>query len=139
MIISSFNIRGLGWAVKRNAIKELVRQEKVEFLAIQETKMETISDSVCYNIWGGEDCQWVHLPAVGNSGEILSIWCKSAASLIFSFTGENFVGVCLDWGPLNQRVFIINVYSRCDMSGKRNLWENLIMSKTGFGRGLGVS
>jgi hypothetical protein len=135
MIISSFNIRGLGGAVKWNAIKELVRQEKIEFLAVQETKMVTFSDSFCYNIWGGEDCQWVYLPAVGNSGGILSIWCKSSASLIFSFTGDNFVGVCLDWGALRQRVFIVNVYSKCDIGGKRSLWENLVMSKAGFGQG----
>jgi hypothetical protein len=77
----------------------------------------------------------VYLPAVGNSGGILSIWCKSSASLIFSFTGDNFVGVCLDWGALRQRVFIVNVYSKCDIGGKRSLWENLVMSKAGFGQG----
>jgi hypothetical protein len=136
MIISSFNVRGLGGGVvKWNAIKELVRQENIEFLAIQETKIEAISDSFCYNIWGGEDCQWIYLPAVGKSGGMLSFWSKSSASLIFSFSGESFIGVCLDWGALNKRVFIVNVYSKCDINGKRALWDNLIMSKLGFGNG----
>jgi hypothetical protein len=76
MIISSINIRGLGGAVKRNTIKELIRKEKIQFLAVQETKMETISDSFCYGLWGGEDCQWVFLPSIGNSGGLLSIWCN---------------------------------------------------------------
>jgi hypothetical protein len=135
MILSSFNIRGLGELVKRNAIKELIRQEKVDFLAIQETKLEVISDSLCFNIWGGEDCQWVYIPAVGNSGGLLSIWCKSAASLIFSFSGESFVGVCLEWGVLKRRCFIVNVYSKCNMSGKRILWEHLVASKNSLGSG----
>jgi exonuclease III len=50
MIISSYNIRGLRGVVKRNAIKELIRKEKVDFLAIQETKMESISEAWCHNI-----------------------------------------------------------------------------------------
>jgi exonuclease III len=57
MILSSLNIRGLGGAVKRSSIKDLLRKEKVDFLALQETKMELITDSVCYGLWGGEDCQ----------------------------------------------------------------------------------
>jgi exonuclease III len=47
MIVLSFNIRGLGGRVKRRRIRELVREHKVDFLAIQETKLEVISDSLC--------------------------------------------------------------------------------------------
>jgi hypothetical protein len=69
-------------------LKELVRKEKIDFLAIQETKLESVSDALCYSIWGSEDCHWYFLPDVGNSGGILSIWCKSSSSLIFNFSGE---------------------------------------------------
>jgi exonuclease III len=135
MIISSYNIRGLRGVVKRNAIKELIRKEKVDFLAIQETKMELISEAWCHNIWGSDDCQWVHFPAVGNNGGFLSIWSKSAASFIFSFSGDGFVGVCLEWGVHKKRCFIVNIYSKCDISGKRLLWENLLLVKNEYGRG----
>jgi hypothetical protein len=30
---------------------------------------------------------------------------------------------------------VVNIYSKCDLHGKRRLWENLLMSKGGFGRG----
>jgi hypothetical protein len=130
MIISSINIRGLGGAVKRSAIKELVRKERVEFLAIQETKMELVSDALCYAIWGGENCQWAYLPSSGNSGGILSIWNNALASLIFSFIGEGFVGVCLEWGVTKKVCFMVNVYSSCDLLAKRRLWGNLIMSNS---------
>jgi hypothetical protein len=43
--------------VKRKYMKELVRKEKLEFLAIQETKLENVTDSLCHSLWGGEDCQ----------------------------------------------------------------------------------
>jgi hypothetical protein len=52
MIIASINIRGLGGVVNRKYLKELVRKERLDFLAIQETKLEALSDNLCYNLWG---------------------------------------------------------------------------------------
>jgi hypothetical protein len=86
-------------------------------------------------IWGSDDCLWVYLPSRGNSGGILSIWRASTASLVFSFTGDGFVGVSLDWGIHKKRCFVVNIYSKCDLNSKRNLWSDLLMSKTGFGNG----
>jgi hypothetical protein len=110
-------------------IKELVLKEKVDFLAIQETKLEAISDSLCYSLWGGDDCCWAFLPSCGNSGGILSIWRKSSSSLIFSFIGDGFVGVCLEWVVHKHVCFLVNIYSKCDLGGKQRLWGSLIMSK----------
>ncbi|MCH84952.1 LINE-1 reverse transcriptase like, partial [Trifolium medium] len=121
--------------VKKSMIRKMVKDEKVEFLAIQVTKLEEVSDALCYNIWGGEDCSWAFYPSVGNSGGILSIWRKSVSSLIFSFTGDGYVGVCLEWGVQKKRCFLVNVYSKCELSNKRRLWESILMSKGGFGGG----
>jgi exonuclease III len=44
MIVNSINIRGLGERVKRCKLKELVNKEKIDFLAIQETKLEIVYD-----------------------------------------------------------------------------------------------
>jgi hypothetical protein len=63
-------------------------QKKLDFLAIQETKMEACSDSFCHGLWGNDGCDWVALPAVGNSGGILSLWNKVVASRVFHFSGE---------------------------------------------------
>ncbi|MCI18675.1 hypothetical protein A2U01_0039830, partial [Trifolium medium] len=67
------------------------RRKKVEWeqqSAIQETKLEVISDSFCHGVWGNEDCDWIALPAIGNSGGILSVWDKGKASRVFHFSGE---------------------------------------------------
>ena len=37
-------------------MKDLIRKNNVEFMAIQETKMEDISSNFCYGLWGSEDC-----------------------------------------------------------------------------------
>jgi hypothetical protein len=136
MIICSFNIRGLGSRVKRRRIRDIVRDEKIDFLALQETKMEVITDGLVFSLWGNRDCSWIFLPAVGNSGGILSIWNKVVASLVFSFIGDGFVGVCLNLTAENKNCFIVNVYAKCNRSDKRRLWGDIRMSKMGFGGGL---
>jgi exonuclease III len=95
MIVLSFNIRGLGGGVKMRRIRELVREFNVDFLAIQETKLEVVSAKICYSLWSSEDCNWAFIPSEGASGGILSIWGKKNSNLIFTFMGEGFVGLCL--------------------------------------------
>jgi hypothetical protein len=136
MIVCSYNIRGLGGRVKRRRIKQLILTEKVDFMAIQETKLEVISEALCHSLWGGSDCEWAFLPAEGNSGGILSIWRNVNSSLIFTFIGEGFVGVCLEWGVRKNIFFMVNVYAKCDIIAKRGLWDNICMSKRGFGEGI---
>jgi hypothetical protein len=113
-------------------VKELVIKERVDFLVIQETKLEAITEALYFNLWGSEDCSWCFLPSEGSSGGIHSIWRKSSSLLIFTFYSEGFVGVFLEWGSQKQICFVVNIYSKCDISGKRRLWDSLLMSKGGF-------
>jgi exonuclease III len=83
MIVSTFNARGLGGVVKRRRIRELIRNHRIEFLAIQETKLEEVSESLCFGLSGSQDCDWAHFPSEGRSGGILSIWSKSNNSHFF--------------------------------------------------------
>jgi mannosylglycoprotein endo-beta-mannosidase len=136
MIVCSFNVRGLGSRVKRRKICDLIRRENIDFMAIQETKMEAFSEFFVANLWGNSACGWASYPAVGNSGGIISIWNKVKFSLIFTFSGDGFVGVCLDVLAKNRKCFVINVYAKCTIRDKRTLWASIIMSKEGFGDGL---
>lgn len=133
--MSTFNARGLGGRVKKNKIQNLIRLNKVEFMAIQETKLEVITPSLCYNLWGSEDCEWVFCPSVGNSGGILSLWSKSSATTLFTFQGEGYVGVCLEWGVLKHRCVVINVYAKCNLAAKRRMWDSITNERKTRGGG----
>jgi hypothetical protein len=98
--------------------------------------MESMSDSFVQRLWGSGDCGWAYLSAVGNSGGILSIWNKVKMSLVFTFIGDGFVGVCLDIIDESRRCFIVNVYAKCNFRAKRQLWRDILMSKRGFGEGM---
>jgi hypothetical protein len=132
MIVASFNIRGLGSRVKRSKVRSIVCEEKIDFLALQETKLDGVSANLCHRLWGNADCDWAFLPAVGNSGGILSIWKKSLGPVAFSVMGE-VVGVCLDLVDKSVRCCIINVYAKCNIADKRRLWREVLMTRRGFG------
>lgn len=91
----------------------------MDFSAFQETKLEVITPALCYSLWDGEDCDWAFRASEGNSGGILSLWRKSSANFLFSFQGEGYVGVCLEWGVKKKRCIVVNVYSKCDLVAKR--------------------
>jgi exonuclease III len=133
MIVGTFNIRGMGSRVKRRKIRDLVLSEKIDFLAVQETKMEVISEKLCHGLWGGDGYDWVFFPAVGNSRGLLSLWDKAKANRFFSFMGEGFLGVCLDLISEQRRCCFVNVYAKCNIQSKWKMWEEIVMSRRGFG------
>jgi hypothetical protein len=63
----------------------------------------------------------------------VSVWDDRKVSLLFSFSGESFLGVCLKVEFDQSLCFVVNVYSKCDLNGKKRLWNDLVMSKGGFG------
>nr|GEU60225.1 RNA-directed DNA polymerase, eukaryota [Tanacetum cinerariifolium] len=63
----SFNIQGLTQKVKKDWVKELCNKNKVNFLSLQETKMEMIDNFCVNNYWGNFSFEFVCGPSVGNS------------------------------------------------------------------------
>jgi exonuclease III len=96
MITPTFNIRGLGGRVKRRKVRELVRREKIELLALQETKVGSVDHSFCRRLWGGDNVAWRCNPALGRSGGLLILWDKEKGKLLETFQGQGFLGVYLE-------------------------------------------
>ncbi|MCH85435.1 cytochrome P450, partial [Trifolium medium] len=112
--------------IKKKKIKEFISSNHLDFIAIQESKLELMSDYLCHFLWGNSFCDWSFTPAIANSGGILSIWCGSRGKALCSFSGSGFVGVCLDWGVSKIRCFMVNVYSKCSLAEKKAMWSRLL-------------
>nr|GEW36897.1 RNA-directed DNA polymerase, eukaryota [Tanacetum cinerariifolium] len=71
-----YNMEGLNPKAKKDWVKEICVSHKVNFLTLQETKMESITlfDVKC--CWGNFAFDHVYSHAVGNSGGILCVWDK---------------------------------------------------------------
>lgn len=69
--IFSWNVRGLGNRDKRVSINRSIVDAKPDIICVQETKIQSMSDSIIKDVWGSSTDSWVALPSWGASGGIL--------------------------------------------------------------------
>ncbi|GKV26410.1 hypothetical protein SLEP1_g35723 [Rubroshorea leprosula] len=74
---------------------------------------------------GTDDMEWVSKPFNGNSGGLLCVWNSKVLKKEEVIEGDNFIGVFGLWGAEKTPVYILNVYSPCQLASKRALWEQL--------------
>ncbi|GKV41862.1 hypothetical protein SLEP1_g49342 [Rubroshorea leprosula] len=106
-------------------IREMVMKENVDFIAIQETKLVMVDRKICRTLWGTEDFDWVAKPSVGRSGGLLCIWNDKVLKKLEVIEGNNFIGISGLWGDERIPVYLLNIYSPCQLMGKRFLWDDL--------------
>nr|GEX45996.1 RNA-directed DNA polymerase, eukaryota [Tanacetum cinerariifolium] len=110
---------------KKDWVRELCIKHKVKFLALQETKMESM-DILCVRLcWGNLAFEYNHSDSVGNSGGILCVWDLNSFIKQSSTRSDNFVMLRGIWRVTGQLVLLIVVYAPQDVSEKRLLWEYL--------------
>ncbi|XP_058768181.1 uncharacterized protein LOC131641903 [Vicia villosa] len=123
MIILSLNIRGGGNWAKRKRVGFLIQKGDVDLCFIRETKLSGISLDSVRELWGGLEVEWSYLDANGAFGGILTMWKKDFFSLIYSFRGEGFLGLCVEKD--GKLTYYVNVYASCDKITRRRTWKNL--------------
>ncbi|GKV33811.1 hypothetical protein SLEP1_g42265 [Rubroshorea leprosula] len=123
--IISFNVRGLGGMVKRKEVGKLVREERPDFLFLQETKLERIDVGMCKILWNSDEFEWVAKASSGASGGLLCLWDRRYFVKREEFTGDGYVGVSREWGENKQQCSLINVYGPNDRQKRAKLWEEL--------------
>jgi hypothetical protein len=47
-------VQGLGGSVKKQKLRQLINRNRVEVMAVQETKLEVIDHKLCSRLWGGD-------------------------------------------------------------------------------------
>nr|GEU77251.1 RNA-directed DNA polymerase, eukaryota [Tanacetum cinerariifolium] len=82
---------------KKDWVKELCIKHKVNFLALQETKMESIDLFTIRSCWGNLGFEHVHSDSVGNSGGILCVWDLYSLRKISSTVSDYFVMIRGVW------------------------------------------
>ncbi|XP_057432258.1 uncharacterized protein LOC130725012 [Lotus japonicus] len=88
MILLSYNVRDLGSSVKLRALRELVRQEKIDMMLIQESKLEVVDQNLCRSIWGADDCEWVFKASNSRARGLICIWQVEKFVLVDSLIGD---------------------------------------------------
>ena len=121
----SVNIQGFAKKAKKGWVKEFCIKNKVNFLTLQETKMETMDMLCVLKCWGNSNFDYIHSAAVGNSGGILCIWDPNSFSKESVTTSDSFIIIRGTWRLTGQKFMMIAVYGPQDVRDKRMLWDYL--------------
>ncbi|GJW78885.1 RNA-directed DNA polymerase, eukaryota [Tanacetum coccineum] len=123
MNILSLNVQGLGSKAKKYWVKELNILHKVNFLALQETKMENFSVMEAKYIWGNSNFTYLSSDSIGNSGGIVCMWESHVFLKDFHTVSDNFIAVYGTWMPTKSKILIIAIYAPQFVTEKRTLWQ----------------
>jgi hypothetical protein len=66
-----WNCQGLGRSSKFDFLREIIREEKVDFIGLQETKKNLFNDSLLSSLAGSKLFAWFSSPPNGRSGSLL--------------------------------------------------------------------
>nr|GEX74082.1 RNA-directed DNA polymerase, eukaryota [Tanacetum cinerariifolium] len=117
------NTNCLGHKAKKGWIKDSYSKHKVNFAAIQETKMESIDLFSIKVLWGNLSFDHVVSSAIGNSGGILCVWDLFMFIKEHGCSLDNFLAIMGSWSPTSTKLLIISIYASQELSIKRVLRE----------------
>ncbi|KAJ0441100.1 putative Endonuclease/exonuclease/phosphatase superfamily [Helianthus annuus] len=125
MNLLSINIREVNGGAKASWIKELRIASKVSILAVQETKVESLSSFVCASYWGNKNFVSACAELVGLFGGLAWIWDPRVLK-IESVVHNRFYliikgSVVGNGDPIN----LVNVYAPQSTATKLHLWNEL--------------
>ncbi|GKF05549.1 RNA-directed DNA polymerase, eukaryota, partial [Tanacetum coccineum] len=121
----SLNVQGLAQKAKKDWVKELCNKNKVSFVGLQETKMESIDLLSVRLCWGNVNFDYVHSDSIGNSEGILCIWDPNSFRKDSVTVSDYFVIVRGVWIKSGMDILIVVVYAPHDVRDKRLLWDYL--------------
>nr|GEY11881.1 RNA-directed DNA polymerase, eukaryota, reverse transcriptase zinc-binding domain protein [Tanacetum cinerariifolium] len=125
-ILESFKIivKGLGHKTKKEWIKALTSIYKLNFIAIQETKMSKISHMEVRFMLGNTNYDFVCRDSLGNSGGILCIWEATVFKKENVTISDNFIAIYGSWLPNNAKILFITF---CAPQQASNLDSGLVL------------
>ncbi|GJR22729.1 RNA-directed DNA polymerase, eukaryota [Tanacetum coccineum] len=124
--VMGYNMEGcLAQKAKKDWVKDLSIKNKVNILALQETKMENMSLLCVKSCWGNMTFDFVHSDSVGNSGGILCVWDPNAFRKNSVTLSDYFILVRGVWEQNGMDLLIVVVYAPHDAKEKIMLWDYL--------------
>ncbi|XP_071728684.1 uncharacterized protein [Rutidosis leptorrhynchoides] len=126
----SLNIRGFGIGSpddKVGWVKKLIKKEKPDFVAFQETRLNLVEDKWVQSIWGSPNCDFIQKSRDGMAGGQLLLWDTSSfeAVDIIRANVDRVIGVNGIWKENGSIVNVINIHGPHEDQKKVELWDAL--------------
>ena len=121
--ILSWNVRGANDSSKRKVIKTFIRNQRVDLMCIQETKLQCMTDSIARSIGSGRVLGWKAVNAEGASGGIFICWDRRSLDMLDWEEGQ-FTLSCRFRNVENGTVWVFTgVYGPFSKVERDALWE----------------
>ena len=121
----SWNVRGANEKEKRKIIKTFIRNQRVDLMCIQETKIQSMSEGVVRSLGSGRFLDWRALDASGTAGGILICWDKRTLEILDWEEGQ-FSLSCRFKSVDNGTVWVFTgVYGPFTKEERECLWEEI--------------
>ena len=121
----SWNVWGANEKVKRKIIKSFIRNQRVDLMCIQETKIHQMSEGVVRSLGLGRFLDWRALDANGTAGGILICWDKRTLEILEWEEGQ-FSLSCRFRNVENGTVWVFTrVYGPFTKEERECLWEEI--------------
>ena len=95
LILLSWNVRGVNNFEKRKVIKQFIRDQRVDLVCLQETKVQEMSHGLACSLRVGRFSKWGTVDAIGTVGGLMLFWDKRILELIGMVNGSSPFLVCL--------------------------------------------
>ncbi|KAK9018451.1 hypothetical protein V6N11_001426 [Hibiscus sabdariffa] len=109
----SWNVRGLGSAVKIRKIFGLVRSYNLEILLLQETMKTAWSEEEVRKLWSDDEFEFEWVEADGKSGGLLTVWDSNCFVKTTVFKKKIFLSITGIWKAKDVRINLVNMYCPC--------------------------
>ncbi|KAL6314020.1 hypothetical protein AAG906_011754 [Vitis piasezkii] len=123
--ILSWNVRGANDRAKRKIIKTFIRNQKVDLLCIQETKIQPMTEGVARSLGSGRFLDWRALDADGAAGGLLICWDKRSMEVVEWEEGQYSLS-CRFKNVEDGAVWVFTgVYGPFTKEAREGMWEEL--------------
>ena len=123
--ILSWNVRGVNNTEKRKVIKQFIRDQRVDLVCLQETKVQNMNLRMARSLGAGRFSDWVSVDASGSAGGILLMWDKRILEVSETVYGI-FTASCSFRNVEDGFQWIFTgVYGLVLANLKEDMWEEL--------------
>ncbi|KAH1108771.1 hypothetical protein J1N35_012539 [Gossypium stocksii] len=112
MRIITWNIRGLGSAIKIEAVNRVVRLNRADVCLIQETKLESVSVELARRLWGNYYFDFKFSTGVERFGGLLTIWDKCSFLVETNLCERRIIAVAGKWMADEKEVTLKVLFPR---------------------------
>ncbi|XP_058752224.1 uncharacterized protein LOC131625381 [Vicia villosa] len=89
-----------------------------------------MGDSLAKSFWHNPEVGFSFSNSLGRSGGLITLWNSNKVVVVGSFKGDGYLGNIVEWK--NKIFYIINIYSSCLLSKKKEMWKELLDLKEAF-------